>query len=297
MSISSFLRWLFPSRFSRHAAVTVLTLFALAWSQPALGGEIHDAAAAGNLEVVRALVKDKPLLVFSRDQYGRTPLHWAAEEGHKDVAELLLANQAKVDAIDNFGHTALHWAAASGRKDVAEMLLADKANVNARDYPHAKDYHVPQDLQMDPEKPAGLMQLATEAKVHTWGEGGETPLHWAVQKGHKDMAQLLLANQAKVNAKDLHGHTPLHWTAMLDSRDMAELLLAHQAMVNARDNVGGTPLHYAALNGYMDMAELLLAHQAKVNARDKVGDTPLHVAMAFGHQDLVDFLRHHGGRI
>ena len=54
-------------------------------------------------------------------------------EGHKDVAELLLANKAEVNAKDNNGWTPLHLAAPKGHKDVAELLLANKAEVNAKD--------------------------------------------------------------------------------------------------------------------------------------------------------------------
>ena len=57
----------------------------------------------------------------------------AAINGHKDVAELLLANKAEVNAKDNNGVTPLHLAAFNGHKDVAELLLANKAEVNAKD--------------------------------------------------------------------------------------------------------------------------------------------------------------------
>src|ERR1035438_7582111 len=96
---------------------------------------IHDAAANGDLGTVKALLKGNPGLV---DKSGMTPLHWAAARGHKDVAELLLANGADVNAKNtgttglNTGLTPLHYAAGSGHKDVAELLLANKADVNAK---------------------------------------------------------------------------------------------------------------------------------------------------------------------
>jgi hypothetical protein len=57
--------------------------------QVAFGQEIDDAAQNGDLEKVKALLKDNPDLVSSKDKWGRTPLHLAARNGHKDVAELL----------------------------------------------------------------------------------------------------------------------------------------------------------------------------------------------------------------
>lgn len=44
--------------------------------------EIHDAARDGDVGKVRALLKETPDLVFSKDNIGRTPLHVAAEEAH-----------------------------------------------------------------------------------------------------------------------------------------------------------------------------------------------------------------------
>ena len=66
----------------RRAAVL---LVALAWSSLAFGGEIHDAAAAGDLERVKALLKDNPDLVFSKDSGGQTPLHGAAFSPNSEI--------------------------------------------------------------------------------------------------------------------------------------------------------------------------------------------------------------------
>lgn len=118
---------------ARRAATALIMLVALAWTSPAFCDKIHDAAGNGDLGKVKALLKDNPDLVFSKDKSGRTPLDWAAASGHKEVVELLLANKANVNANDNHGVTPLHMAAGNGHKDVAEALLANKADVNARD--------------------------------------------------------------------------------------------------------------------------------------------------------------------
>ena len=84
---------------------TPLSCFRPDLEQLRLLGEIHNAARDGDLEKVKALLKDNPDLVFSKDTNGTTPLHWAAINGHKDVASLLLANKAAVNAKDNSGNT------------------------------------------------------------------------------------------------------------------------------------------------------------------------------------------------
>ena len=152
MNITTFLSRLFRSPIPR---VAIVTLIALACSTLAFCGEIHDAAKAGDLAMVKALLKENPNLVLSKDNNDFTPLHYAANEDHKDVVELLLANKAEVDAKEKNGFTPLHAVALFDHKDVAELLLTHGADVNAK----AND--------------------------------GSTPLHYAALYGHKDVAELL----------------------------------------------------------------------------------------------------------
>jgi ankyrin repeat protein len=90
-----------------RAAVSLLALVALAWGSLAFCAEIHEAARDGDLGRVKELLKDSPSLASSQDANGHTPLHYAALNGRKDVAELLLANQAEVNAKDGNYYTPL----------------------------------------------------------------------------------------------------------------------------------------------------------------------------------------------
>jgi ankyrin repeat protein len=150
--MNTFFRRLFHLQIQRPV---ILFLIMLAWSIPAFCGEIHDAAREGDLKKVQTLLEDNLNLVLSKDRHGLTSLYWTAMQGHKDVAELLLANNADVNTMSSAGWTPLHLAARYGHKDVVESLLANKADVNARD------------------------------------NDSSTPLHWAVLKGYKDVAELL----------------------------------------------------------------------------------------------------------
>jgi ankyrin repeat protein len=56
----------------------LFTAGTLVWSNFALGGEIHAAAARGDVEKTKALLAANPDLVSSTDEHGWTPLYWAA---------------------------------------------------------------------------------------------------------------------------------------------------------------------------------------------------------------------------
>lgn len=192
MNTHSFFNWIRRS---------TIMLSVLVWSSQAFCGEIHDAAKNGDLEKIKALLKDNPDLVSSKDtnNIGATPLYVAATFGHKDVMELLLANKADVNAGADHGVTPLHLAAMMNHLDVAELLVASNANVNAK------------------------------------ADNGVTPLHMAAAAGSKGIVELLLTNKADINAKDNRGWTPLHMAAGRGYnpesekryKDMADLLRQH----------------------------------------------------------------------
>ena len=70
---------------------------------------IHDAAKAGNIEVVKQHIA-AGTDVNAKDFIGYTPLHGAAAEGHKEIAELLIANSADLNAQSVGGNTPLDFA-------------------------------------------------------------------------------------------------------------------------------------------------------------------------------------------
>lgn len=218
---------------------------------------------------------------------GLTPLHLAAGSGFKVMVKLLLDNNAVVDAKDNDGDTALDYAASAGFKDVAELLLIHKAAYNIFDVVAIGDLErVKALLKTNPDLASSKDALSM------------TPLHYAADRGLRDIMELLLASKADVNATNYWGFTPLHQAAMACRQSgVAELLLAHGAEVNATDKYGATPLHAAANNGNAVAAEALLANKAAVNAKDKHGWTALHYAISGGSKEVVQMLLAHGAGV
>ena len=68
----------------------------------------------------------------SKDEKGKTPLHYATANDHKEIAELLIAKDADVNAGDDDGWTPLHLAVDGGHTEIAELLIAEGADVNAK---------------------------------------------------------------------------------------------------------------------------------------------------------------------
>ncbi|MCG8340990.1 MAG: ankyrin repeat domain-containing protein, partial [Cytophagales bacterium] len=110
-------------------------------------------------------------------EYGLTPLHGAAFNGHQAMVEYLQSEGEDIDATDKYGMTPLQWAAYKGQKAMVEYLLSQGADISATD----KD--------------------------------GFTPLHGAAFRGHQAVVASLLEAGAEVEATDKDGLTPLQRAA------------------------------------------------------------------------------------
>jgi hypothetical protein len=83
---------------------------------------MHLAAYFGLWKSMSTLL-ETPHDVNPEDKNGRTPLSWAAENGHEAVAKLLLDRNANVKSKDNSSRTPLSWAAENGHEAVVKLLL------------------------------------------------------------------------------------------------------------------------------------------------------------------------------
>jgi ankyrin repeat protein len=219
---------------------------------------VHLAAYFGLRETMVALleIRYEPNL---KDDYGRTALSLAAENGHEAVVKLLLSKDSvDPDTKDKHGWTPLLWAAANGHKAVAKLLLAEDG------------------VNPDPKN-----------------NYGQTPLSWAAANGHKAMIKLLLAEDGvDPDPKDKHGWTPLLWAAVDGHEAVVKLLLAEDGVdPDPKDKHGRTPLTWAAVNGHEAVIRLLLAtDKVDPDPKDSYGRTPLSWAAAKGHEAVVKLL-------
>jgi cytohesin len=240
-------------------------------------------------------------------------LHRAVEAAHKEIAELLIANGADVNAKAGDGWTPLHKAAFIGYKEIIELLIAKGADVNVK----LENGETPLDWAIQYKEPgaADLLRknggkssaadfihiaaavgnieavkqhLSAGTDVNAKKEGGATPLHSAVHRGQKKVVELLIAKGADVNAKTKRGQTPLDWVEAEKHKEIVDLLR----------NRGGkySTIHFAAEGGNIETVKEFLAAGINVNAKDKDGDTPLDVAILFEHPVTIDLLRKHGGK-
>ena len=182
------------NRFGRERVVCGVALLALIAVFPGTAAPaaqqsravVADAAMRGDAAAVRDLLRDGADANASQGD-GMSALHWAAQNGDADLAEVLIYGGANVAAVTRLGeYTPLHLAARTGRGPVVRVLVESGADVDA-----------------------------------PTSTGSVTPLQFAAAAGDVETVTVLLEHGATVNARESQwGQTPLMFAAA-KNRDAA----------------------------------------------------------------------------
>lgn len=225
---------------------------------------------------------------------GETPLHVAAKNECKDLAELLMKLGSNVNSKDYQQQTPLNVVAWSGCQGMAKVLIQSGRDVNAE-----------QRLELTPFLLAGLAEhkeIGEVLIIIIMQHGsiiiirdnlGRTPLHDLAV-----MAQFFIQHGSDVKAGiEKFQLIALHGAAIFGHKQIVEPLIHHGSDVNAGNKFRDTPLHSAVNNFRTNMAEALIQNGSDVNARDIFGQTSLHLAARRGDQEIRRFLIQQGSEL
>ena len=235
---------------------------------------IHDAAAAGDLDVAERLLGESRNLANRGDALGRRPLHYAVEAGKAgevdkvEMIDLLVRHGADVDAL---GFSSDDRLGGAGFRPIASALWQHPYWEQRNDY-----------------------AVASRLLAH----GAAYTIAIAAALGDEQrVRELLRENPALANDPEPSGKRPISAAAERNRLAVVELLLQHGADPNLPEGPNcprGHALWAASHFGHVEVAKLLLAAGADPNAEMESSGTPTGAAKDAPMRALM--LRH-GGRV
>ncbi|HNX25532.1 MAG TPA: ankyrin repeat domain-containing protein [Spirochaetota bacterium] len=252
------------------------------------------AVEAGHVEAVKLLLA-KGAKVNLADQYFptsniigpeplNTALHYAAEKGFYDIAELLINKGANIEQLNSTGITPLIasvYLITNESKAIykensvktAALLLDRGAKVdNCAFSPNTKFLKI--------DLPEGAPSTINP-NVIVRGGGGITPLYYVALNGFVEGAKLLIDRGAKIGFQHYTSKaTPIMAAATGDKTEMVRLLLDRGANIESADVLGTNSLLLASIGLKYNTVSLLLERKANVNAFvNTTGDNALMYAI------------------
>lgn len=208
-------------------------------------------------------------MIMSKDNYLRTPLHYAAQYGLKEVSKLILEYSSEWNytpkgvAIDDLNY----WGDQDGLSPIHLSVVGK--------HPKTTDYLI---------KYSGTEQLKSS-----------NLLLLAVRLNCLETLQILIENgKLDIDYTDFENNneTALYIASKLNYIDLVKYLLVEGADTEIGESIfGWTPIFVAAAEGFREVIELLIKYNARYDIVDDSGWLPIEHACLRGHLDVSDLLK------
>ena len=185
---------------------------------------ILESIRAGDVDAVRAAIKEDPGAASTRDEKGLSAVRAALYAQKQDVADVLLEAEPELDVFD---------AAAVGDVDrLTELLDGEENLVGAWSEDGFTPLHLAAFFKRGPAVRL-LLDRGAEVNAVARNDMRVQPLHSAVAAGSREIVAALLSAGADVNARQEGEFTPLMAAEQDEDVDMARLLMDHGAEESA----------------------------------------------------------------
>ncbi|XP_046554286.1 ankyrin repeat domain-containing protein 50-like [Haliotis rubra] len=231
---------------------------------------LHRACYAGQFDVVKYLLSLTSVDINSRGLQKRTPLMVAAEQGHKEVVELLVKHGADLFLRDEHGDNALHRACYPGRFDVVKYLLSlNSVDINSGGF---KKRTPAMSAAVWGQTKVAKLLVKHGADLSLSGIEGNV-LHVACQRGQLDHVKYILSlNRVDIDSRGWKRGTPVMVASRQKRKEVVELLVQHGTDLSLIDGADENILHHTCVTGFLHVVKYILSlHAVHINRQGMEG--------------------------
>ncbi|CAH0549325.1 unnamed protein product [Brassicogethes aeneus] len=217
-----------------------------------------------------------------------SPLHLCCQWGLETVVRTLVEHRANINSRDVDNKTPLHFAIENQHDQIINLLLSvPEIDLTLRDKSGLTPFAAALTYRNNKAAQAILDKLPSAAEQ--FDSKGHNFLHTAIKKGDIESALFLLTINVDVNSRvqDSMLTPPIHLAAQFGNETLVRSLILAGARVNDRDAQKRTALHIASESGNSAAVSALLQNSADCDAIDVESNNALHIAVREGHLSVV----------
>ena len=246
-----------------------------------------------NMNKLKQMILGGAPYLYKLDEHKYAIAH-CAFYSRSDIIEIILERhkheQTPDDEIEFNLQTslALEQVCQSNSAEIAKMLLQSGTQVSVTKHPHEAAKNGSWVVLEE------IFSIMPSIDLNTDDILGNTPLHYATERGFTHTIKYLLDKKADPNKPNHSGSTALHLACEHADEDAVYLLTLRGADVNARDKDGKTPALIAGEHGKAGVIHILAGAGADLDWRDNHGNVALISAAKNGHASTLKELMLNG---
>lgn len=189
---------------------------------------LHTATAYYRYEIFYNLLKVDKIDINRPDKLGYLLINAAVISGNVDVLLYCISNGVSVQQRENFGWTPLHWAAFKSKVSIMKILQgADGIDPNTADDWGITPLHLA--AENGSEKCLSELLKYKNLNINAIDKKGQTPLHKAAESGDVVNVSVLLADErVNIEIKDKKGRTAAMLAEVRGMKEAAEIIHAKE---------------------------------------------------------------------
>lgn len=276
-------------------------------SRPMSLSQLEESMSLHYTKFINELNEDsKDIVNTTKDDLGKTALHYASQMADPEKVIKLLKYGACVNIVDKEGMTPFLYAVTKGYKRIVTPILENDVNIHSVHEPTGNTALHIAALNWNAILAETLIDKGV--RINQPNNKGLTALHIAVNQLDLTMTELLLERGAKVNSLDKKGETALYKAVVVGDHRLVKMLINKGSFLNTQRRsthaptvgvagpsssrgaapvLGKSPLHRAVYAGNVTVVDLLLSRSAWIDVRDDRGLTPLQCAVECGNNTIV----------
>ncbi|KAH8288958.1 hypothetical protein KR044_003172, partial [Drosophila immigrans] len=274
---------------------------------------LHIAVEASALQVVEVFsnfrkVEATPIDFNCKDFNDNSPLSLCLALNQMQLAQILIAGGADVNARNGRELTLLHQCILNGDDEKAIFLIEQGAEINALTGEHKSSLQ----LSIACHSPKVVDALCRKGvDLGVFDTKGDSPLWTSLELGYEDVAQILIRHgidtDCWIQGPEGCQQTLLHRAIDEKKEFIAMFLVQNQCDLDTPRQRGpngegsdeirdkASPLHLCCQWGLTKVVQALIDHGANVNALDVNNKSPVHIAIKNQHEDIINILLCHPG--